>query len=293
MSVIAKTLSESFNVGIPDSSVRNLISRVSETYTDTYMEITQSILTAPFIHIDETTVRVKGFSSAYVWVFATMDSVFYVFRQNREAGFLKDMLVEFGGVVISDFYAGYESLTCAQQKCLIHLMRDLNADLLKNQLDSEYKEIVIDFGRILNTIVETIEMYGLKKRHLNKHKKEVSRFFKQLEDRDYRSTLAEQYQKRFLKNRNTLFTFLDYDNVSWNNNNAEHAIIPFAKYRTIRGVDFSERTIGQYLLLLSIQQTCHYRGIRLLDFLKSRELSIDKYLKRNWEFAWDAAGIGA
>jgi hypothetical protein len=28
-----------------------------------------------------------------------------------------------------------------------------------------------------------------------------------------------------------LFTFLDYDGIPWNNNNAEHAIKYFAKYR--------------------------------------------------------------
>ena len=277
VSVIAKTLRESFNISIPNSSLRNMKSRLAGMYGHTHKEIVQNVLTAPFIHIDETAVSVKGFSSPYVWVFTTMESVFYLFRPNREAGFLKDMLEEFTGVLISDFFPGYESLTCPQQKCLIHLMRDLNEDLLKNQLDSEYKEVVTQFGGILNTIVETIEMYGLKKRHLNKHKKKVSRFFKRLEDKDYGSPLAEQYQNRFLRNRNRLFTFLDYDNVSWNNNNAEHAIIPSAKYRTARTVDFTEKTINEYLLLLSTQQTCAYRGIRFLDFLKSQEMSIERY----------------
>jgi hypothetical protein len=33
------------------------------------------------------------------------------------------------------------------------------------------------------------------------------------------------------KNRDKLFTFLEYDGVSWNNNNAEHAIKAFARLR--------------------------------------------------------------
>ena len=53
-----------------------------------------------------------------------MNSVFYTFKPNREAGFLKDLLKGFEGVLISDFYGGYDAIECAQQKCLIDLIRD-------------------------------------------------------------------------------------------------------------------------------------------------------------------------
>jgi hypothetical protein len=38
-----------------------------------------------------------------------------------------------------------------------------------------------------------------------------------------------KYKQRFEKNRDKLFTFLRYDGVPWNNNNAEHAIKAFAR----------------------------------------------------------------
>ncbi len=34
------------------------------------------------------------------------------------------------------------SLKCPQQKCLIHLIRDMNEDLLGNGFDNEYKDMV-------------------------------------------------------------------------------------------------------------------------------------------------------
>ena len=43
---------------------------------------------------------------------------------------LEDVLAGFEGVLVSDFYAGYDGVPCRQQKCLIHLMRDINEDLL-------------------------------------------------------------------------------------------------------------------------------------------------------------------
>ena len=77
----------------------------------------------------------------------------------------------FSGVLVSDFYAAYDSVPCAQQKCLIHLMRDINEDLHKNPFDDDLKEIARRFGALLREIVETIDSYGLKARNLGKHRK--------------------------------------------------------------------------------------------------------------------------
>ena len=209
-----------------------------------------------------------------------MDSVLYMFKPNREADFLKDLLKGFEGILITDFYTGYDSLPCLQQKCLIHLIRDLNNDLLKNQLDLEFKNIVSEFGKLLRTIVETIDKYGLKKAHLNKHLKDVSRFYKRIVNNEYESEIAKSYKKRFTKNKDKLFTFLKYDGIPWNNNNAEHAIKPFARYRTDIKGQYTQKSIGEYLILLSIQQTCKYRGLSFLDFLKTKERSFKKFQKK-------------
>lgn len=71
----------------------------------------------------------------------------------------------------------------------------------------------------------------------------------------------------------------------WNNNNAEHAVIPFAKYRKIRDTNFSEKSIKEYLILLSIQQTCKYRGVSFLEFLKSgkkKDLEYENSKRCQW-----------
>jgi hypothetical protein len=41
------------------------------------------------------------------------------------------MLKNFVGVLVSDFYAAYDSMECPQQKCLIHFIRDLNDALIR------------------------------------------------------------------------------------------------------------------------------------------------------------------
>ena len=72
---------------------------------------------------------------------------------------------------------------------------------------------------------------------------------------------------RLKKGKHTLFTFLKYDRVPWNNNNAEHAIKAFARLRKIIAGSSTVRGLADYLVLLSICQTCKYLDIDFLDFL--------------------------
>jgi hypothetical protein len=132
----------------------------------------------------------------------------------------------------------------------------------------------------LRAIVATIDRYGLKKRHLHKHKADVARFFADVSARVYRSELAESYQRRFVKNQGQLFTFLDHDGVPWNNNNAEHAVKAFAYYRRVFDGMMGEDGLSDYLVLLSLYQTCKYRGVSFLKFLLSREDDIDEYCRQ-------------
>ena len=155
----------------------------------------------------------------------------YIYRPTREGDFLLDLLKDFRGVLISDFYAAYDSIDCPQQKCLIHLMRDMNQELLNNPFDQELQSITGPFGTLLREIVEEIDRHGLKSRHLGKHQRGVDSYLQSLGTRTFRSEAAEALQGRLVKYRDKLFTFLGHDGVSWNNNNAENAIRQFAYFR--------------------------------------------------------------
>ena len=79
-----------------------------------------------------------------------------------------------------------------------------------------------------------------------------------------------------MKSEGKLFTFLKHDGVPWNNNNAEHAVKEFAYYRRITKGQMTEGGLGDYLVLLSVYQTCRYRGISFLKYLRSGERDIEK-----------------
>ncbi len=137
----------------------------------------------------------------------------YLFKPTRKGDFLRDLLKDFKGVLVTDFYAGYESLPFDQQKCLVHLIRDINNDLKGNPYDAEFRLFAAQFGKLLRSVVETIDKFGLKRRHLHKHKTPVNGFFRALEASVFRSELVEGYQKRLFRNEARLFTFLDRDGI--------------------------------------------------------------------------------
>ncbi len=277
MPKIGNMILENFNIYVPEHVLYEFKPNLAKEYQSTYEEIRQTLIEGLLIHADETKIAVKENPDGYVWVFTSMDTVYYEYRPNRKAAFLKDLLKDFQGVLISDYFPGYDSLSCQQQKCLIHLIRDLNGDLLTNQLNTEYKNIVVSFGVLLRKIIKTVDTFGLRKIHLEKHKKEIDDFYNQLLTTNHETELAIHWQKRFRKNKGKLFNFLNYDGIPWNNNNAENAIKPLAKYRARSKGILRETGVKDFVVLLSVQQTCRYRGINFLDFLKSKEKNITKY----------------
>jgi hypothetical protein len=141
----------------------------------------------------------------------------------------------------------------------------------------ELQAITGPFGALLREIVSTIDQHGLKHRHLERHEREVAKFFQTLADQSFRSEAAEALRARLIKYRDKLFTFVKYDGVPWNNNNAENAIRRFAYYREDTAGRLREVGLKDYLLLLSICHTCHYRGVSFLDFLLSKSRDLDAF----------------
>ncbi len=277
---IIKMLLDTFNIKVSLVEMHGFKSRFVEKYIVASEEIKQSIIGGELIHADETKASVRILQTGYVWVFANMSSVFYIFKPNREATFLLDLLKNFKGVLITDFYAGYDAISCPQQKCLIHLIRDMNESILKNQLNEEFKKLSDNFGKLLRKIIKTIDTFGLKKRNMSKHKKDVQVFWEWLDNSIFDTELAISYQKRLLKNRNKLFTFMDFDGIPWNNNNAENGIKAFSYYRKLTNNRLNEKGMSDYLVLLSILQTCKYRGLNFFEFLKSGEMSIFEFQEK-------------
>jgi hypothetical protein len=98
--------------------------------------------------MDETTINIEG-TSQYVWVITDGTHVIFKLSENREATIAHELLSGYSGVLCSDFYGGYDSVPCVQQKCWVHLIRDLNENLRKSPFDTEYEKFVCAVGELI------------------------------------------------------------------------------------------------------------------------------------------------
>jgi len=265
--IIKLNLQEMFNEHISEGGLNNFFKTFPSFYKLTERNNLKTVIQSDFVHMDETKINVKGINH-YVWIFTNGREVVFKRSETREVEMVKDVLKNFQGILVSDFYPGFDSLKCRHQKCWVHLIRDINDDLWKNPFDKEYEKFVMELRNLILPIFESVEKYGLKKRHFNKFRKGIDRFYRRkITGIDYRSEITVKYQNRLKKYWYTLFTFTEFDNIPWNNNMAERGLRHLAVQRKI-STHFN-KGIDNYLFFLGIMQTCRFHKISFLKFLLS------------------------
>jgi transposase-like protein len=176
--LIAKAIQDFFHERIEPGVIEALVNQCSDRYARTEALLLRQLLQSPVVHVDETKMSILGVHQ-FVWVITDGSHVLFRLTETRETDFLRQLLAGFSGTLVSDFYCGYDSLPWRQQKCLVHLIRDLNDDLWKNPFDVEYEQFVSAVRDLLGPMLEDVQRFGLKAIHLRKHQKQVERFYKQ------------------------------------------------------------------------------------------------------------------
>ena len=139
--LVSKVIRDLLHADIPKQTIFGFVEQTSKDHRQTREALLATILKSASIHVDETKMNILGVQQ-YVWVLTDGIHVVFYLTPGRETDFLHELLAQYNGTVVSDFYGGYDALPCRQQKCLVHLIRDLNDDLWKNPFDAEYEQFV-------------------------------------------------------------------------------------------------------------------------------------------------------
>src|SRR6516162_10527156 len=88
-------------------------------------ELRELLRRSPVVQGDETGWRIDG-RPAWAWCFRDPRLALFLIDRHRS----RDVLIRvlggsFAGTLVSDFYAAYNGLDCAKQRCLVHLLREL------------------------------------------------------------------------------------------------------------------------------------------------------------------------
>ena len=84
---------------------------------------------------------------------------------------------------------------------MFNLLSNINDDVLREPFNKEMEELAHSFASLLRPMMDAVDRFGLKARHLRTHRPAVDRFYSALSKREYTSDVAASYKKRFEKKR--------------------------------------------------------------------------------------------
>jgi transposase len=242
--------------------------RTAKLLTPLHEKIWEGVRQSGVLSADETSWRVMG-KTAWLWCFAATDAVLYVIDPTRASPVVLRILGDaFRGVLITDFYAAYNKVKAwAKQKCVVHLLRELKNVSLSNTnpewvcFQRKLRRLLKDalqLGRIRNTCND--EVYTCKWQRLHE------RLF-ELYSANYENADAKRIAARLSKYRDELFTFLEFDGVTADNNYGEREIRPAVQMRKAYFGNRSEQGAETQAIWMSVFRTLEKRNTDPIDFL--------------------------
>ena len=260
-----------FGLAISQGGVENALQRLVERARPTYAAIRETVRGSPVINSDETSARVAG-RNHWQWVFQTPEASYHVIVPSR------------GGEVIDTFLAGVEPevwgsdlwapqiLTAASQHqiCLSHQERDLTFAVEADTDEARRWAIELRhvFGRAIRLHHERTQVTPVtfaRRRLLIENATDRLVFDRYVAPK----TEAVRLQQRYRTHRDSLYVFLQRDDVEPTNNSSERDLRPSVIHRKVIGGFRSAWGAEASAIRSSILATARKQGRSLLDAFRA------------------------
>ncbi len=255
-------------------SVGELVSLVSGVATggrSMYASLGAQIKDSAVVYGDETGWREAG-QNGYLWSFSTPSVRYYLFRRTRAASVVADVIgEEFEGVLVSDFYAGYNIHEGRHQRCWVHLLRDIHE--LKQ--DHEANAEVLAWAAAVRAVYDKAKAYAGPPARLTMVEQQSARVAQQhaferelmevcapyVKTKQPMSVLCQRVE-RFLPE---MFMFVADPRVASDNNAAERSLRGPVVSRKISGGTRSEQGSETKSVLASLFGTWLVQGVNVYE----------------------------
>ncbi len=277
MKMIRRLLRELFGLRLSDGEVVALLDGVAAAGAFQLRQLLEQVRGSPAVCGDETGWRQDG-EHGYLWTFATPSVRHFVYRKSRAGAVPKEVLGEhFGGVVVCDFYSGYNQLGLLQ-RCWFHLLKDAK-ELAEINAD---RPGVVAWVEALRALYKEAKAWASAYRDLPAESRARQKERRRLEraavalarpyapERDAPQRLLAQ---RLLKHRSELFVFITDPSVPATNNLAERSLRPAVVARKISGGTRSAKGSTTQMTLMSHFGTCQLQDKPLLTSCQQLLLS--------------------
>jgi len=249
----ASVLKRLCGLSIPPGALVQQMSDLAVWLKPEYEAIQSALRQSSSVNVDETGWRLDG-KSCWLWAF-TNDS-FTIYEVNASRGHqvvLQQLGKDYAGTVISDFYTAYNPLPYRQQKCLVHLLRELSKCAPGNT--EEYAAFHKKLTRLLRDALR-LKQAELPNDVFDRRLRYMHERLARLAQATYETPDCQRLAKRLSKHSHQLFTFLEQMDVESDNNSAERAIRPAVVSRKISGGNRSPGGTKALGIITSLIQTC-------------------------------------
>ena len=234
--------------------------RLSEILLAWYEQIAEAAKNSAYLHADETGWRING-QGCRLWCFANDRNCYYMIEYCRGSPVLQKFFTEaFEGVLITDFWAAYDSVDAAdRQKCLPHLLRELEKVDLRND-SAEWQAFAKKLRRLLRDGIRLRKRTDFVPGKFQTRVDRLNARLAKLAGEEPIDGDTRRLTKRLRKYAEFLFTFLDYPNVPHDNNFGERQIRPAVILRKNSQSNRSDRGAATQAVLMSVYRTLKLRG---------------------------------
>jgi len=260
---IRQLLRELWGLHISDGEVVKLLDGVMAASQRERQSLLEQVRGSPAVCADETGWREDG-TNGSLWTFATPQIRYFVYDRSRAGAVPKEVLgTEFAGVVVSDFYAGYNKLEGVHQRCWVHLLRDLKEVA---ELNADRPEVVAWVEALRQLYREAKDFSHPKPRVRHAERRRLERRAAALAQPHANQSEAPQrvLAQRILKHQHELFVFVADPQLPADNNLAERSLRPAVIARKISGGTRSPKGSATQMALMSLFGTWHVQEKPLL-----------------------------
>lgn len=234
-----------------------------------YEEITEDIQKAGVLHGDETGWRVNG-KTHWLWCFTSRRATIFTVERSRAGPVVLEFIKQcFNGVFVSDFWYAYNVLSCAKQKCLVHLLRDLERVWKSKDSSGDWPQFCKRLKRLIRDAIRVRKrMDELDKTIYQRRCKRIEKRLKVIIKHQWSNKEAKRLIKRLKRHQDELFTFLDNPDVPFDNNFGERSIRGAVIMRKNSYNNRSIRGAQTQSVLMSVFFTLKQRGLNPVDTVK-------------------------
>ena len=259
---IKSILTRKHKITISDAHIYKMLKNTANKLSNEYEKDIQILRASPFVHADETSMRVNG-QNYWLWVFTNNKTTVFTITKTRSKKTINKILGEkYFGTIICDGWSAYSNYTNNIQRCWAHILREAKYLTEKHVLFKNFYERLCEmFSQIKKLLIQPI----------TKRKTFHDLLFKQLNQMLDCMDSHKEYKQLANKIRNgrkNWFTCLLYPNIEPTNNLAEQTIREPIIRRKIFGCLRNQKGTETFSILTSLITSWKQQGLNPFTQIK-------------------------